>query len=448
MPWEEIMSKLGSVLDAEDSETLPHSQETLASVVLFSLRIGDVVDLNKWLPQAKLRPHVVLKLMCSLVDNKYPFRSSNSDAAQLKRNFAEALRRRYLETEGHLCEDQRDGAIPPAVADAMRSSLRPMAQAKESGVKQKHGTPVATAEDVSVALIEARPSSLFPDRESFNIVPRDVREVLAMRKHYLLDASTGKELVEQWKSSYFACAFPYSIPRAVSGPDFPRKVRERRSFSDAPVLEPLAFARMLAGRVEASIRNDWLIVPAARNLATKWKALCGDDAACRHTVDLDKAGVELAAELTDTAGKLYEKLAKGFWWDGRKKRKINHDVSKLQYALDLSAMEKDMVKDLAFLSSTCAGTQQIRLMIGHSLFGARVEYGDPIFLTVSPSSRHSAMTLRLSRYRRKDPAIFYDPNPSSSVPAWAGIDTPKLWMQNSGSVNNNGSLYCILYTLL
>jgi hypothetical protein len=70
MPWEEIMSKLGSVLDAEDSDTLPHSQETLASVVLFSLRIGDVVDLNKWLLQAKLRPHVVLKLMCSLVDNK------------------------------------------------------------------------------------------------------------------------------------------------------------------------------------------------------------------------------------------------------------------------------------------------------------------------------------------------------------------------------------------
>ena len=89
---------------------------------------------------------------------------------------------------------------------------------------------------------------------------------------------------------------------------------------------------MLAARVEASIRNDWVTVPTARNLAVKWKALCGDDAACRHTVDPNKAGVEMAAELADAASALDEKLNKGYWWDGRKRRKINHDVSKLQYA--------------------------------------------------------------------------------------------------------------------
>ena len=66
-------------------------------------------------------------------------------------------------------------------------------------------------------------------------------------------------------------------------------------------MEPLSFARMLSARVEAGIRNDWQVVPCARNLGTKWQALCGDDAACRHPVDLGKAGVELAAELTDAA---------------------------------------------------------------------------------------------------------------------------------------------------
>ena len=49
-------------------------------------------------------------------------------------------------------------------------------------------------------------------------------------------------------------------------------------------------------------------------------------------------------------------------------------------------MEKDLVKDLTFLSGTVAGTQQIRLEIGHALFGARVEHGDPLFFTISPSS--------------------------------------------------------------
>ena len=109
---------------------------------------------------------------------------------------------------------------------------------------------------------------------------------------------------------------------------------------------------MLAQRVEASVRNDWLAVPAARNLAIKWKALCGDDAACRHAVDTDKPGTELAAQLSDAAGQLYEKLAKGYYWDGRKRRKINHDITKLQYAIDLSTEERRLVKDLSFLSST------------------------------------------------------------------------------------------------
>ena len=115
-----------------------------------------------------------------------------------------------------------------------------------------------------MVLEEVRPSSTFGDRVNSQIASREVREQLALRKHYLLDVSTGKELASQWNSSYFALAFPFSIPRPVSGPDFPRKSRERRSTS-APVLEPLSFARMLAQRVEASVRNDWLAVPAARN---------------------------------------------------------------------------------------------------------------------------------------------------------------------------------------
>ena len=46
MPWEEIARSLDKVLRAEDAVSLPHPPETLASAVLFSLRIGDVVDLN------------------------------------------------------------------------------------------------------------------------------------------------------------------------------------------------------------------------------------------------------------------------------------------------------------------------------------------------------------------------------------------------------------------
>ena len=99
-----------------------------------------------------------------------------------------------------------------------------------------------------------------------------------------------------------------------------------------------------------------------RNLTTKWAALTGQDAACRHAVDAQKPGTVHAAELADAAGALCQKLAKGFWTDGKKRRKINHDLTKLSLAENLSATEKQLVKDLTFLSSKVAGTQQIRLL--------------------------------------------------------------------------------------
>ena len=88
---------------------------------------------------------------------------------------------------------------------------------------------------------------------------------------------------------------------------------------------------MHARRVEPNLKSDWNLVPAQRNLTTKWDALCGDDVACKHAVDREKAGNVLSAELVDSATKLYEKLAKGYWLDSQgKRRRINHDFTKLQ----------------------------------------------------------------------------------------------------------------------
>ena len=66
------------------------------------------------------------------------------------------------------------------------------------------------------------------------------------------------------------------------------------------------------------------------------------------------------------------------------------------------------------------GTQQIRLKIGHCLFGARVVYGDGIFMTITPSERHSGLVLRLSRYRRNDPIVQEDLRQA------CGHDTPRI----------------------
>ena len=81
------MEKLEAVTEQQAMEALPHNGETLARVLLFSLRIGDVGDLNKWLPMARLRPHVVLQLLFTLVDARFPFCKGSKTAQQLKQQF-------------------------------------------------------------------------------------------------------------------------------------------------------------------------------------------------------------------------------------------------------------------------------------------------------------------------------------------------------------------------
>ena len=85
MPWERIIEKLNTLLEDDDSwNSLPHDENILAKMVLFNLRIGNVTDLSKWLPAARLRPHVVLKLMFYLIDRTYPLCSGSRVAQQIK----------------------------------------------------------------------------------------------------------------------------------------------------------------------------------------------------------------------------------------------------------------------------------------------------------------------------------------------------------------------------
>jgi len=432
MPWEAIMEKLGKVTELNAMEALPHDEHVLAQVVLFSLRVGDVAELNKWLPMARLRPHVVLKLLFSLVDAHFPFCKGSRNAHQLKTRFAALVDERYPDAEKHLPENEREGYIPAAVAAEIRKAMRPPPCDKDSGVFNKHATPAIAPEGLGVVLEELRPSSLFPDRSSTNIVERNAQEVLALGKYnFRLKVETGTKFeISQWNAGYVSLAWPFSFPRAVSGADFPNAPRLRRH-EEAPIFEPWDFSRSLASRVEACIRNDWILVPGVRNLTSKWDALCGDAPACRHPVDLQKPGNIHAAELTDATGKLYKKLQSGKWFDGHKRRKINFDVSKLPYAVDLSVEEKRLVKDLTFLTSKLPGTQEIRLRMGHSLFGARVEFGDPLFITISPSARHSGMCIRLSRYRDCDPSLFYDSDDRPGLRPWHEVQRPNIWGSNA-----------------
>ena len=112
-----------------------------------------------------------------------------------------------------------------------------------------------------------------------------------------------------------------------------------------------------------------------------------------------------ATELIKAAQSLYHKLHEGFTGTGVHRVPIAGDTSRLPYATGLKPLEKKLAWAAKFLASKMAGTQGLRREMGHRQFGARVEYGDCLFATVSPNEQHSALVLRLSRYRQNDPHV-------------------------------------------
>lgn len=265
---------------------------------------------------------------------------------------------------------------------------------------------------------------------------KHLQQLQALAKHCELRASTGITMVDQWNEEYLPLAFPYSLRRPAGAADFlphpfKRGQKAHNGSSDFVRFEPWEYMRALPARVEANVRGSWPLVPAVRNLTFKWDAQCGHEAACRHAVDRNTAGNVHAAELIEAAAKLYKKFQDGQWWDGKKKRRINTDFSKLALATDLTEMERNLIKDLVFLQKKHAGTQQVRLMIGHALFGARVEFGDPLFVTISPSSRHSATAIRLSRYRQSDAAMRSTVDDRSGFSIWSSAKRPRIFAHAS-----------------
>ena len=53
----------------------------------------------------------------------------------------------------------------------------------------------------------------------------------------------------------------------------------------------------------------------------------------------------------------------------------------------LTLLEIEAWKQHTPISKTLPGTHQVRVVMGHGIFGNRVFYGDILFLTVSPSER-------------------------------------------------------------
>ena len=80
-------------------------------------------------------------------------------------------------------------------------------------------------------------------------------------------------------------------------------------------------------------------------------------------------------------------------------------MTKVRHVANLSVAAKALLQHIEHTSRKIAGTQETRRQMRFDTHAMRVRYGVPIFVTFTPDEGHNLIMIRLSRTRRKDPAL-------------------------------------------
>ena len=126
---------------------------------------------------------------------------------------------------------------------------------------------------------------------------------------------------------------------------------------------------MMAARCESQIRADWDLNPGLYSLAFTSKVNLSMSMSLQRSLRRGADAEEKDMNVADSLWRIYETLAQGEYYNAVRKRiKINGDVSKIPYAIGLSATQKAMARNYQFMSGRIAGTRQIRNSIRHIIF--------------------------------------------------------------------------------
>ena len=416
MPWEDILQDLKKNCADRSLSEVPHPQECLKYMLRVHMTVAGR-DFGKHLRQVMVRPFVLVLLLDFLIGRNHEVFRGKGSAAELRERMAAAVAREYPETEAGVPEAERDGTIPPSVqallneqeAERRQQSDEQFerTQKRQRLLHEKNATPGDGATRIEDCLEDLRPQAMCMDKSASACTDPATLRHGALERYGELHAHTGGAAIPQWESKYLSQVMPFVIPYMVSGPDFNPAKRWRRNFETAPWVSPRAFATSFGRRVEAQCRTDWTALPLVRSVVFQWEAEHTMSAVTRFTGKLGSATDTYASALIAAAQTLYDKLHNGFVGTGVHRVPIAGDMSRLPHANGLSALEKQLAWASKYLCAKMAGTQALRRVMGHMQFGARVEYGDCVFATTSPNPQHSALVLRLSRFRRNDPFVVH-----------------------------------------
>ncbi|CAK0873882.1 unnamed protein product [Prorocentrum cordatum] len=351
----------------------------------------------------RLRAHVVLQLGWELIDRGHPAfcRDAAGDPIAIAAA-KEAFERRVKQCCPWLgTPEDADGKVPPAVdratvvADPSRSSVQ----------DNKHATLALASTDVASVFDDARPTACAPTDATSRQGTAGPRQQRAMDGGPVVPYVADAAMLEQWNGKCPAIAFPHTLPWQSGGPDFTRSWRNgadaahrRRAVGRPEEVQnrpSVSMGMWLAGmsrRVEHQIRSDWLFIPGMRNVHFRFLGITARlGSKVRKYKDED--GSAFTERLTTAVRGLHNL------------RPIAGNLTVLHMAHGLDTTQKQIVHNMRSVTSTLAGTQELRRRMGHVFQSGAIGYGHGLFITISPNEKQSCLVMRLHRVRQDDPLL-------------------------------------------
>jgi len=315
--------------------------------------------------------------------------------------------------------------VPVEVREEIERAHQDTRRKRDAQPWDKNATPSEPpADDAGQAFRGSRPFEIVAERCSDAGLDVNAAHGAALEKFGTLAVQTGSSMVDQWKAQYLCMSNPFTLALPVGGYDVPGAERWRRH-KDAAMVSLADLVAGLPRRVEAQFRRHWVFVPLLWNLYFHERVQKSRRLALQC---VPKAGSPVEDEEEDAtlaAARCYQRLQSGTYTSASGARlPIRGDTSKLLFADGTSWKQKQLLRSMHFISSALPGTQEVRRQMGHVGFGGAIVYGSGIFMTISPSERHSGLALRLSRYRRSDPLV--KAGVASGEAEWIGFDAPRL----------------------
>ena len=203
-----------------------------------------------------------------------------------------------------------------------------------------------------------------------------------------------------------------------------------------------SYTNMTASRVEYNIRSDWDLLPGM------WTLNFASQVNTMVSLSLQRClqrGAGMQDRITDRDISLATERIYNMLWQGEceingQRVQINGDLSKLPHAVGLTPTELALLRNYHFMSSMIAGTRQVRRKIRHLLFSSLVVYGTPVFLTFSPSERHSGVAIHLYRGRRNGPAYNSPTHDAKDFKKFVGYSVPSSQAKVAGVKEGDESI--------